>query len=48
VIVGHWADRIGRRRMTMISIIGFGAFTFLIACLVRLRHDRRRFPIAAV
>jgi MFS family permease len=33
VIFGHWADRIGRRRMTMISIIGFGIFTFLIACL---------------
>ena len=33
VIFGHWADRIGRRRMTMISIVGFGAFTFLIACL---------------
>ena len=33
IIFGHWADRIGRRRMTMISIVGFGAFTFLIACL---------------
>jgi MFS family permease len=33
VIFGHWADRIGRRRMTIISIIGFGAFTLLIACL---------------
>jgi MFS family permease len=33
VIFGHWADRIGRRRMTMISIIGFGVFTLLIACL---------------
>jgi MFS family permease len=33
IIFGHWADRIGRRRMTMISIIGFGVFTFLIACL---------------
>jgi MFS family permease len=33
VIFGHWADRIGRRRMTMISIVGFGVFTFLIACL---------------
>lgn len=33
VIFGHWADRIGRRRMTMISIVGFGSFTFLIACL---------------
>ena len=33
VVFGHWADRIGRRRMTMISIVGFGAFTFLIACL---------------
>jgi MFS family permease len=33
VIFGHWADRIGRRRMTMISIVGFGVCTFLIACL---------------
>ncbi len=33
IIFGHWADRIGRRRTTMISIIGFGTFTFLIACL---------------
>jgi len=33
IIFGHWADRIGRRRTTMISIIGFGVFTFLIACL---------------
>jgi MFS family permease len=33
VIFGHWADRFGRRRMTVISIIGFGVFTFLIACL---------------
>ena len=33
IIFGHWADRLGRRRMTMISIVGFGVFTFLIACL---------------
>ena len=33
IIFGHWADRVGRRRTTMISIIGFGTFTFLIACL---------------
>ncbi|HZB91328.1 MAG TPA: MFS transporter [Stellaceae bacterium] len=33
VIFGHWADRIGRRRTTIISIIGFGTLTFLIACL---------------
>jgi hypothetical protein len=33
VIFGHWADRIGRRRTTMVSIVGFGTFTFLIACL---------------
>ena len=31
VIFGHWADKIGRRRTTMISIVGFGAFTGLIA-----------------
>lgn len=33
IIFGHWADRIGRRRTTMISISGFGVFTLLIACL---------------
>jgi MFS family permease len=33
VIFGHFADRLGRRRTTMISIAGFGALTFLIACL---------------
>jgi MFS family permease len=33
VIFGHWADKIGRRRTTMVSIAGFGTFTFLIACL---------------
>jgi MFS family permease len=33
VIFGHWADRIGRRRTTMIAIGGFGTLTFLIACL---------------
>lgn len=33
VIFGHWADRIGRRRTTMIAIGGFGTLTFLIGCL---------------
>jgi predicted MFS family arabinose efflux permease len=33
IIFGHWADRIGRRRTTMVSIAGFGVFTLLIACL---------------
>ena len=33
IIFGHWADRIGRQRMTIVSIVGFGTFTFLIACL---------------
>jgi MFS family permease len=31
VVFGHWADKIGRRRTTMISIVGFGIFTALIA-----------------
>ncbi|HVC51465.1 MAG TPA: MFS transporter [Stellaceae bacterium] len=31
VIFGHWADRIGRRRTTMISIAGFGTLTAMIA-----------------
>lgn len=33
IIFGHWADRIGRRRTTMIAIVGFGTLTFLIGCL---------------
>jgi len=33
VIFGHWADKMGRRRTTMISIAGFGLFTVLIALL---------------
>ena len=33
VIFGHWADRIGRRMTTMISIAGFGILTALIAFL---------------
>ncbi|MGH7044019.1 MAG: MFS transporter [Acetobacteraceae bacterium] len=33
VIFGHWADKIGRRRTTMISIAGFGTLTILIAFL---------------
>lgn len=33
ILFGHWADRIGRRRTTMIAIAGFGTLTFLIACL---------------
>ncbi len=33
VIFGHWADKIGRRRTTMVSIFGFGLFTLLIAFL---------------
>jgi MFS family permease len=31
IIFGHWADRIGRRRTTMVSIAGFGILTGLIA-----------------
>jgi MFS family permease len=33
VIFGHWADKIGRRRVTMISIAGFGILTGLIAAI---------------
>ena len=33
VIFGHWADKIGRRRTTIISIAGFGTLTALIAFL---------------
>lgn len=33
VLFGHWADRIGRRRVTIVSIVGFGVLTMLIACL---------------
>jgi predicted MFS family arabinose efflux permease len=33
IIFGHWADKLGRRRVTMISITGFGALTGLVAFL---------------
>jgi MFS family permease len=33
VIFGHWADKLGRRRVTMISIVGFGTLTGLVAFL---------------
>jgi MFS family permease len=33
VIFGHWADKIGRRSVTMISIAGFGTLTGLVALL---------------
>lgn len=33
VIFGHWADKWGRRRTTMVSIVGFATFTLLIALL---------------
>ena len=33
IIFGHWADRIGRRRTTMISIAGFGSLTLLVALI---------------
>jgi MFS family permease len=33
VIFGHWADRIGRRRTTIVSIVGFGVCTLLVAGL---------------
>ncbi|HLH91781.1 MAG TPA: MFS transporter [Xanthobacteraceae bacterium] len=33
IIFGHFADRIGRRRTTIVTIVGFGVFTLLIALL---------------
>ncbi|HUN95809.1 MAG TPA: MFS transporter [Bradyrhizobium sp.] len=33
IVFGHFADRIGRRRTTIVTIVGFGTFTFLIALL---------------
>jgi MFS family permease len=33
IIFGHWADRIGRRRTTMVSIAGFGTLTALVALI---------------
>jgi MFS family permease len=33
VIFGHWADKLGRRLVTMISIAGFGTLTALVALL---------------
>lgn len=33
ILFGYFADSIGRRRMTLVSMYGFGAATLLIACL---------------
>jgi MFS family permease len=33
IIFGHWADKVGRRLVTMISIAGFGTLTGLVAFL---------------
>jgi MFS family permease len=33
IIFGHWADKLGRRLVTMISIAGFGTLTALVAFL---------------
>ncbi|HEX3996488.1 MAG TPA: MFS transporter, partial [Acetobacteraceae bacterium] len=33
IIFGHWADKIGRRLVTMVSIAGFGTLTGLVALL---------------
>jgi MFS family permease len=33
IIFGHWADKLGRRQVTMISIAGFGTLTALVAFL---------------
>jgi MFS family permease len=33
IIFGHWADKIGRRLVTMISIAGFGTLTGVVAFL---------------
>jgi MFS family permease len=33
IIFGHWADKLGRRRVTMVSIAGFGVLTGLVAFL---------------
>jgi MFS family permease len=32
-IFGHYADRIGRKRATIVSVSGFGALTVVIGCL---------------
>ena len=40
VIFGHWADKIGRRRTTMISIAGFGMFHRADRLHPGLRRDR--------
>jgi MFS family permease len=33
IIFGHWADKVGRRRVTMVSIAGFGTLTGVVALL---------------
>jgi MFS family permease len=33
LIFGHYADRIGRKRATLVSVTGFGVLTLVIGCL---------------
>ncbi|WP_028925100.1 MFS transporter [Pseudonocardia acaciae] len=33
IVFGHFADRIGRRRTAIVSVLGFGVTTLVIACL---------------
>jgi MFS family permease len=33
MIFGHFADRLGRKRVAVASVIGFGTITLIIACL---------------
>ncbi len=33
LVFGHYADRIGRKKATLVSVTGFGVLTLVIACL---------------
>ena len=33
LVFGHYADRIGRKKATIVSVSGFGILTLVIACL---------------
>ena len=40
VVFGHFGDKIGRKKMLVISLVGMGSATCLIGSAPHLRHDR--------
>ena len=40
IVFGHFGDRVGRKKMLVISLMGMGAATFCIGPAARVRHHR--------